>query len=90
MLSSSLLFLALTFKSGNILNQAFSTRIPCSSMRSVYVPRHVRFQGFRRMSGEGGGTGEKVVVAAAEPEKMTIKLMWERYGMVAIGTHFAV
>jgi hypothetical protein len=37
------------------------------------------------MSGEGGV--EKV---AAEPEKMTFKLLWQRYGMVAIVTHFSV
>ena len=28
--------------------------------------------------------------ATAEPEKMTISLLWKRYGMVAVGTHFSV
>ena len=35
--------------------------------------------------GAEGGNAE-----AVEPEKMTISLLWKRYGLVALGTHFAV
>jgi hypothetical protein len=45
-------------------------------------------------SSAGGCAGASGAGAAgAEPEvaeKMTLKLMWERYGTVAIGTHFGV
>jgi len=40
---------------------------------------------------EAGATAAAGETAAtAEPEQMTIKLMWQRYGAVAVGTHFGV
>jgi hypothetical protein len=45
----------------------------------------------RRTSGQAGQKStEEATAAAVAPEKMTLSLLWKRYGYVALGTHFSL